>query len=222
MSDAGILKLTTNLQRITTPFDVIGDMAEGKTVLNVGAVGGIEGYLPDSKEVWLHHRLCKAGREVVGIDIDTDSINYAARYGYIIEPINCETMKIDTRFDLIVMSDVIEHVNAPVLAIENLLSHLMPAGHLIITTPNGTAGNVALRSVFRRRVHVFNDHVAIYYPEHFQVICNRLKCCLEAIYMFDHIDKRCLETRVKSYLFKVLTGISPRLASSMMVIIAKT
>ena len=38
----------------------------------------------------------------------------------------------------------------------------------------------------RRRINVLNDHVAVYYPEHFQVICDRIGAQLTEMYLFDH------------------------------------
>ena len=55
--------------------------AEGRTVLNVGAAGGIATYLPDGRDLWLHAKLAAVARELVGIDIDTEAIAYAARHG---------------------------------------------------------------------------------------------------------------------------------------------
>jgi len=209
------------LERIQEPFQIIENLASGKNVLNIGAAGGIFGYLPDKKDVWLHQRLMSLANKVVGVDIDAEGIEYGISHGYTILNENCETMNLGERFDLIVMSDVIEHVNAPVTAINNLMEHLNDNGVLVITTPNGTPANVFVRSLLRKQINVFYDHVAVYYPEHFQVICNRLGFKLDAVYLFDHISKGSFGLRFKSFLFQIFTLIAPRLASSMMVIIRK-
>lgn len=217
----GLVDLDIKLQRINDVFSIIERRATDKTVLNIGAAGGVRGYLPRKKDVWLHERIRKVAKDLIGTDIDADAIAYAAQHGYDIKNENAETMTLSEKFELIVMSDVIEHVNAPVTAIENLLSHLSDNGRLIITTPNATSGNIFLRGLVNKKINVLGDHVATYYPEHFKVICERIGCQLENIYMFDFVDRRSTLLRFKSAIFKAMTFMSPRLASSMMVVIKK-
>ena len=216
------IKLNIKIETINDPVFLIKNKIKGKSVLNIGAAGGVEGYLPNNKEVWLHYILKKSANKLVGVDLDKKSIKYAKDNGVEIIEGNCETMALDEKFDVIVMSDVIEHVDAPVVAIRNLLAHLSESGVLIITTPNGTAGNLFVRSLFRKSFNVLDEHVAIYFPEHFEAICQRIGAQLSSIYMFDLVDRKSIKNLFKSYLFKLMTLVSPRLASSMMVIIKNT
>jgi hypothetical protein len=105
--------------------------------------------------------------------------------------------------------------------VSNLIQHLDEGGKLLITTPNATAGATCIRSMMRRRINVLNDHVAVYYPEHFQVICDRIGAQLTEMYLFDHKDKRSMGNRFKSILFSTLTRLSTRMASSLMAVIEK-
>lgn len=221
MNPDSLVRLIVPLQKTSDPFQIIEDMVDGKDVLNVGAAGGVYGYLPDNRKIWLHEKLRKKANSIIGVDIDAAAIKYADEHGYKIQNKNCETMKLGQKFDVIVMSDVIEHVNAPVTAINNLVEHLSENGRLVITTPNATAGNICIRALLRKKINVLGDHMAIYYPEHFQAICYRLGYSLESVYLFDHIDRRSFVLRFKSFLFVILTAISPQLASSMMITIQK-
>ncbi len=219
---SNLVRLNVPLQRIKEPFAMIEKIVEGKNVLNIGAAGGVEGYLPHNKKAWLHEKIKRKAKRIVGVDIDQNSIQYAQQYGYEILNQNCETMELGKIFDVIVMSDVIEHVDAPVAAIENLMTkHLIDDGALFITTPNATASNILFRTLFRRKFNVLNDHVTVFYPENFKVICDRLGVQLTDIYMFDHIDHRSFSNKMKSFIFQFLTLLSPRLSSSMLVVIKK-
>ena len=64
------------------------------------------------------------------------------------------------RFDVITMIDVIEHVADPKALLDQALSHLAPAGSLIIAT--GDTGNVLWRRVFRSRFWYssFPEHIS--------------------------------------------------------------
>jgi SAM-dependent methyltransferase len=214
-----IAHVQPKIERLDDPLAFMAALAKGKSVLNVGASGGVEGYLPDNQDIGLHTRLAAAASRLVGIDIDRDSIDYAARFGVKILEANCETMDLGEKFDLIVLSDVIEHLNAPVNAVSTLAKHLAPGGKMVVTTPNGTASTVVLKGLVRKNPNVYYDHMAVYYPEHFQAIANRLGLKLTRVFFFDHMDRRNASLAWKSRIMKGLTFVLPRLAGSQMCII---
>ena len=98
-------------------FDKIEKYVRDKKVLNVGAAGGVEGYLPMKSEIWLQTKIAAAAAHTVAIDIDQSSIDYAKVHGVEILKHNCETMDLRTKFDVIVLSDVIEHMEAQVTGV---------------------------------------------------------------------------------------------------------
>jgi len=216
-----LVRMNVPIRTLQDPFGFICDHVAGKNVLNVGAAGGVQGYLPGNQDIWLHEKLIRTANEVVAVDIDKESIAYAKSHGYEMLNENCETMELDRKFDIIVMSDVIEHVNAPVTAIYNLSRHLAPGGKLFVTTPNGTSANVSLKVVLRATPNVFYDHMMVYYPEHFQAMCDRLGLQLSAVYMFDHKDRRTGGMRLRSAFAGLLSFFSPRLAGSQLCVIER-
>lgn len=219
MRHNSLVRMEVVPKRLRSPFELICGMATGKSVLNVGAAGGVESYLPHQPEIWLHEKLRRAASTLLATDIDGERIAFAARHGYEIDYQDCETMALDQRFDLIVLSDVIEHVNSPVVAVRNLAAHLAPGGKLVITTPNATAANVIFKTMFRTNPNVFYDHMTTYYPEHFQAMCDRLNLKLEAVHLFDHMDRRTRTLLWKSKIMAMLTTLSPRLAGSQLCVI---
>lgn len=220
-----LVELKVKTETLKDPLNFIESKTKGKNVLNVGAAGGVntkEGYLPHNETNWLHSRIIENARNVVGTDIDDEAIKHARKYGYNIINENCEDMKLSQKYEIILMSDVIEHLNAPVIAINNLIdNHLTDDGTLIITTPNGTAANNFIRSISRKNLNIYYDHMAIYYPEHFQAICDRFGYTLKKIYFFDFTDKRTFIIRIKNLIFKLLSIMNPRLSSAIMVLIEK-
>jgi SAM-dependent methyltransferase len=199
-SKSGTTTLLCPVRVVPDAVSFILGEATGKKVLNVGAAGGVEGYLPANREVWLHHRLHKVAEELVGVDIDKAAIDLAAQHGVNIVEANCESMNLGRQFDVIVMSDVIEHVNAPGLAMQTLVSHLTPSGRLLITTPNPTHYATLVRAILGSPQNVYYDHVGCFMPEHIQAMCNRFGYNLSAVYFFGHIDRRTWGMRLKSYL----------------------
>lgn len=203
-SKSGLATLLCPVRVVPDAVSFILNESTGKTVLNVGAAGGVEAYLPAHRQVWLHDRLQKVAKELVGIDIDRNGIGWAAQHGVNIVEANCESMHLGRTFDVIVMSDVIEHVNAPGLAMQTLVSHLRPSGRLLITTPNPTHYATLVRAILGSPQNVYYDHVGCFMPEHIQAMCSRFGYNLSAVYFFGHIDRRTLSMRLKSYVSLVI------------------
>ncbi len=120
---------------------------------------------------------------------------------------------------MIVLSDVIEHLDSPGIAIRNLAGHLNPGGKLIITTPNLTHYGLLIRAISGGNLSVYYDHVAGFLPEHVQALCNRFGYRLSAVYFFGHIDRRTFGNLVKSSLSRLLGRLSMRLNSSFAAVI---
>lgn len=214
-----VIELPVSPRRLEDPFPYILENARGKRVLNVGASGGVEHYLPANREAWLHHRLASVAGELVGIDIDAESVAYASKYGVKLRIEDCEICRFEKPFDLIVMSDVIEHVNAPVRAIDNLAKQLAPGGRLLITTPNPTHYGLVLRAWLGRRAGVYYDHVNAFLPEHFQAICIRLELRLTDVAFFSHLDSRSTGNRIKSQFARLLGHMVPRCHGTFLVVL---
>ncbi|NKD85353.1 hypothetical protein HEQ63_04030 [Haematospirillum jordaniae] len=85
-----LVRLEIKPRRINDLFGYIEGLASDKDVLNVGAAGGIKGYLPDNQSVWLHHRLGAVAASLTGVDIDQEGIDHASQYGVEILNANCE------------------------------------------------------------------------------------------------------------------------------------
>lgn len=214
-----VVRLSVPPRVLVDPFAYILGYAKGSRVLNVGASGGVEHYLPMQRDSWLHHRLGVVAADLVGIDIDADSVAFAAQHGVDLLVADCETSSFAQKFELIVMSDVIEHVDSPLRAIENLAKHLTPSGRLLITTPNPNHYGLVLRAWLGRRAGVYYDHVCEFLPEHFHVISRRLGLKLTDVVFFSHLDTRSFGNRLKSHLARLIGRLVPRSHSSLMVVL---
>gem|GEM_PF-1201315 len=221
MQQNELAELAIATRVLEDPFAYILDCAQGKRVLNVGAAGGVETYLPRNRDIWLHHLLGEVAGELTGMDIDADSVAYAAEHGVNLVLANCETCSLQQQFDVVVMSDVIEHLDGPVTAVANLGKHLVPGGCLVITTPNPTHLGLVLRAWAGRKVKVYYDHVCEFLPEHFQVIGARAGLELSEVAFFTHMDKRTAGNRLKSHVTRVLGRWMPRSNASLLVVLRK-
>jgi 2-polyprenyl-3-methyl-5-hydroxy-6-metoxy-1,4-benzoquinol methylase len=91
---------------------------------------------------WMSPFLSPLGK-VVGVDFSPNGIEFArknyAEYGtfYLAEPDHPRLGLPDTNFDVIVCSEVIEHVPDQASFLQQMVSMLNVAGWLVMTTPNG-------------------------------------------------------------------------------------
>ena len=88
---------------------------------------------------YLTYALSRAGYNARGIDISEAAVRAAtARYGNLYTAVSAEAFAADgdARFDAVVMTEVIEHLEHPLDVIAGALRLLNPGGHLILTTPN--------------------------------------------------------------------------------------
>ena len=194
-------------------------LAKDKTVLNVGAAGNVEDYLAGRRDFWMHERVKDVAREVIGLDVDEDSVAYANARGEGLLLGNCENAQLNRKFDLIVLSEVIEHVNAPAQAVTNLVEHLNPNGKLFITTPNPTYYGSVLRALFNIPMNVYYDHVTAFFPENLVVLCRRLDLKISSIHYFNDRNIRVPGLKFRLWVALLIGRLFHRLSSNFIVIV---
>ena len=118
-------------------------LAEGQKVLNVGAAGNARYYRDHGHDGWLHASLAEAASEIAGLDLDEQEVSAAKDMGFAVVLGNCEDAQLDTHFNLIVLADVLEHVDNPTRALQNMMAQLELDGKIVITTPNGIPASVS-------------------------------------------------------------------------------
>ena len=126
----GYLKRLRFVQRVIA--ESFPDRAvDSLRVLDVGCGNGSELALP----------LARLGFQVTGIDIHAPSIEHAKQLGsdvpnlsYVCGPV--EELK-SPPYDVVILSEVLEHLREPRLLLSAALEHLKQNGVIIVTVPNG-------------------------------------------------------------------------------------
>jgi 2-polyprenyl-3-methyl-5-hydroxy-6-metoxy-1,4-benzoquinol methylase len=77
-------------------------------------------------------------KDATSIDVNQDFIAEAQKK---FRGVNCfvadiETLNTQRQYDVIVMSEVLEHVGNTQLALDRVFAHLVPRGYFVLTTPN--------------------------------------------------------------------------------------
>lgn len=150
--------------------DLILKFCKGKRVLHIGATDSP--YYEDKGRNGglLHQKLQKVCKQLIGVDVDREAINYLKKnfkicdifYGDICK--NVYDVDMDQyEFDYIVFADVIEHLENPGMALENLRGLLGKGTKLIVTTPN-VFSYQNIKTYITRNELVHPDH--LFWPSH--------------------------------------------------------
>lgn len=107
----------------------------GQRVLDIGAVQHTLEFT--NSPAWVHQHLATAARHLVGVDIVEDALDSITRRGYDVRNVDATSgVDLGERFDVVVIGDVIEHVDSPVGLLLFAKRHLEPGGRIVIKTPN--------------------------------------------------------------------------------------
>lgn len=106
----------------------------------------------------------KNGYNVEGLEINFQAAQFARNKGFKVFVGEVETYETDNLFDVVVLSNILEHSTAPLKVLKQSYRFLKPTGELWISTPNL---NSIFRNVFGR--YWINWHV----PFHMSIFSNK-------------------------------------------------
>lgn len=128
------IELTTNRKAFTVDF------CRGKRVLHVGCVDA--GIMDQriSEGNFLHYQIDQVAAATIGVDLDAEGIARLRQENYEVYTLDlerdCERLKqLSSRVDVIVIPEVLEHLDNIGLALDNLDNSGFD-GDILITTPN--------------------------------------------------------------------------------------
>ena len=145
------------------------ELCKGKKVLHLGCTD-----FPYTKEQYangrlLHARLTEVAGYVVGVDISKEGIQWIERrfkapchHGDIEQSVFMSRFEKGS-FDIVLLTDVLEHINNPGSALDNVSKICRNGSKLIVTVPNAHSLKSFLRVVIGFE-HIHPDHVSFHSP----------------------------------------------------------
>lgn len=143
--------------------EFVVEYARGKKVLHLGCVD--EGLVEEKyrQGIWLHARLAEVTKTLWGIDIDAAGLEWMRSQGYSnlfqanIEDLSQVAEIRDQVFDLIILTEVMEHLDNPGKFLDGVRPFFRPETDFLITVPNATSLSNLL-ALWQGRELVHPDH----------------------------------------------------------------
>lgn len=173
-----ILNTLASANLVKNKLDYIIPKTHEKDVLDVGVVGQLN--QPDSKD-WLHGRIKTEAKSLVGVDIDHDGIEKLNRNGFHVKHVS--DLNDNNYYDVIVIGDVIEHVDNVRLFLEFYISKCKKGGSIIITTPNPQNIELIFDILINKSPSINSEHTNFIDPQNLQEQVNRI----EGIYVEEFV-----------------------------------
>jgi len=202
---------------IPTRFSLIEELVKESKVIHLGfgdhSVEQIEKKLKTGK--WLHSRLCQITKRCLGIDINSEIVEYSKhRLGY--EDVICDNLIenkineiINDNWDYIILGEVLEHIDNPILFLTGIREKYQKSiKKMIITVPNAFS-LFNFRMVKEHKELINSDH-RFWFTPYTLAKCitiagmriNRFSFCLESELKFGHVGKYKFKNIKKRYLLK--------------------
>jgi len=200
-------------------FEIILNRVRGKRVLHMGCADW-----PFTKEKlgtdrFLHGLLDDRASQLVGADLSRDGLSAMREFNehWVLHHVDDEKVKLgEYSFDVIVASEVLEHVDNAVEFLEQLRFFMRDSTRLLLTVPNAQAVKSALRAFGDHEV-THPDHVSTYSLQTLQTLLSRvgLEVTSSGFYWSDGSS---LKGRLASTVFRVLSSVfSERIADGLVV-----
>lgn len=185
------LEYLTNVEStywsVAKALDKITSNKQSEKILEIGSGLG-----------YLTYSLKKAGYDILGLDISEEAVSASKRkFGdfYICQDIFNYNKTHANYYDIIILTEVIEHVENPLEFISEIIKLLKPLGSIILTTPN--------KSLFPKEVIWKTDLPPIHYwwlsEDSIERLCLNLNMKFQFINFSEYYSKNYQSLNIKTY-----------------------
>jgi 2-polyprenyl-3-methyl-5-hydroxy-6-metoxy-1,4-benzoquinol methylase len=143
----------------------------GKEVLDLGCVQhNPENY---KSRYWLHKAIAGFASRLEGMDLYSEGVLYLRERGYNVSVGDATKFNLGRRFEVIVVGDLIEHLENFEGFIESCQAHLRPAGKLLISSPNPWYWRNVVKAILRSEVANNPEHTCWLCPRTLRQLVRR-------------------------------------------------
>ncbi len=192
------------------------ELCRDKAVLHIGACDAPYTAKKLSSGQLLHKRLVEVAGELVGVDVDEESIAYLKAEGIsgIVNVDFFELKSLEIQPDIIVFGETIEHLENPGLYLETLNQFMTPEARLIISTPNCYSISAQCR-VLLNKENIHPDHRVGFSAALLEQLLDKMGFKVERFY-FTFLPK--LKDTLEVKLFKAFSCLRHGWADTLLVV----
>lgn len=172
-----MLEFFKNIRKIDcnhTHIEYIIENVENKRVLDIGIAEHDAQHIDSGQ--WKHRQINRAASYCVGIDILQNLVDYINNLeeGYNAICMDATSNEyIGEKFDVVVLGDVIEHVDNPVSLLQFVKRHLVDDGKVFVLTPNPFCYNYFFQTLKKSTFIANFEHVNWITPSMMHELCLR-------------------------------------------------
>ena len=207
-----------NLKLIADRVAYICDVVRAKDVLDIGVVEHFRN--SSTVDTWLHKHVKTAAASCLGIDILASEVDSLRQRGFDVIVHDITKAPLDRQFEIIVVGDVIEHLNDASGLFIHAAQMLRPSGLLLLTTPNPRYVNAIVKNLFEGTPFTDSaDHVAWFDASTLCELASRSGLVLRRYSGVKANSSRTFKSRLLSSLTPTLIrlGIRPELFAKTMI-----
>jgi cyclopropane fatty-acyl-phospholipid synthase-like methyltransferase len=201
--------------------DFLLSLCKGKKILDVGCIGQDREF---TSQQWLHNKVKNVAASIDGVDIIEDQIIALRLLGYSMFNID-ELKEKNDRYDMVLMSDVIEHVDNPVEFLRFYSMFLKPDGLMFVSTPNSNRANNFINILFNNNYSVNPEHVFWFCPRTLCEVTDRASLQIKEFHWADHYysssSVKGLYQKLKFSLINLLIAMRSNFSPNMIFVINK-
>lgn len=219
MTKQELINLSRRTKRIHKDSFILS-CCKDKRVLDVGCIGQDRDFTAPN---WLHNKIRSVTQHVHGVDILIPLIQKLRTQGYFIYSIE-ELQAMNERYDIIILSDVIEHVNNPVEFLAFYSTFLSENGTMIVSTPNANRANDFINILFNNNYSTNPEHTFWFCPKTFAEVTERAKLSLTGFHWahqyYSSKDVKGLYQKFKFFLTDILVAMRSNFSPNMIFILS--
>lgn len=144
------------LKRLKTRLPLIAKLVKDKSVLHIGFADSGVFRSKMASDTWLHDWIVRSALNYAGLDIDVVAVRALRNLGYMNIYSNTNPMVEQTKWDYIVMGELIEHLDNPVSFLQDIKRRFPDSG-IIVTVPNAFCLKNFVNA-FKGKENVHYDH----------------------------------------------------------------
>ncbi|VVB74133.1 Ubiquinone biosynthesis O-methyltransferase [uncultured archaeon] len=147
----------------TEKFGLITDYCKGKDVLDIGCIG--DKVESEGGQIGLFSAIERVAKSVVGVDNNQKRIESIRPLGKNIVFGDAERLgdlKFRKEFEVIVASELIEHLNNPGMFLKGVNDSLQEDGRAVITTPNAFFSIYYMYMLLRMKPQIWPEHTCLF------------------------------------------------------------